>query len=192
MRFAPDTVYHIYNRGNNKQRIFFSEENYTFFLEKIRKNILPQCEILSWCLMPNHFHLMIYATDKSCIENYGSESLKIQALAYWIGIVQSSYAQAINKQNGTSGSLFQSKTKAKPLTDSSDIIRCFYYVHQNPFKAHMVKKLEDWGFSSFSDYVGLRSGSFCNQKLLFDLTGYEKDDFLKDCYRDIGDIDGFY
>ena len=170
MRFSPNTVYHIYNRGNNKKRIFFSEHNYLFFIQKISKHIRPQCEILTWCLMPNHFHILVYATDKSCSENYGTSKLRIQALTYWIGIVQSSNAQAINKQNGTTGSLFQCKTKAKEIYESENIARCLRYIHQNPLKANMVDKMEDWEFSSFKDYAGLRNGTLCNQELLFNLT----------------------
>ena len=63
MQFTTDHIYHIYNRGNNSQPIFFSTENYLFFLKKIRKHILPHADILAWCLMPNHFHLMVYVNS---------------------------------------------------------------------------------------------------------------------------------
>ena len=59
MDFAEGHIYHIYNRGNNSQMVFFTRENYLFFLEKLRKYILLHTDILAWCLMPNHFHLMI-------------------------------------------------------------------------------------------------------------------------------------
>jgi putative transposase len=59
MDFAEGHIYHVYNRGNNSQTVFFNHENYLFFLEKLRKYILPHTDILAWCLMPNHFHLMI-------------------------------------------------------------------------------------------------------------------------------------
>jgi hypothetical protein len=49
----------IYNQGNNRQKIFF-KKNYLFFLNKIREHILPYANILFWCLMPNHFHLMVH------------------------------------------------------------------------------------------------------------------------------------
>ena len=174
MRFEPHTVYHIYNRGNNKQRIFFNEANYFFFRDKLQKHVTPHADILCWCLMPNHFHFMIYATEKSCEESYGSNNLKIQALTYWIGIIQSSYAQAINKQNRTTGSLFQCKTKAKPLTEKEDIIRCFHYIHQNPLKAGLVSRLNEWEFSSFGDYEDATTASICNQVLLYSITGSNK------------------
>jgi putative transposase len=60
MEFEPGHLYHVYNRGNNSQKLFFTPANYLFFLKKIKTNILPYADILAWCLMPNHFHLMIH------------------------------------------------------------------------------------------------------------------------------------
>jgi len=60
MNFEIDNIYHIYNQGNNRQKIFYGERNYVFFVEKIRRHILPYADVLAWCLMPNHFHLMVY------------------------------------------------------------------------------------------------------------------------------------
>ncbi len=60
MQFEVDNIYHVFNRGNDSQKIFFSSENYLFFLEKINTYINPYADILAWCLMPNHFHLMVY------------------------------------------------------------------------------------------------------------------------------------
>lgn len=59
MKFYPGEIYHIYNRGNIHQKIFFEEKHYLFFLEKMRKHLLPYCDLLAWCLMPNHFHWMV-------------------------------------------------------------------------------------------------------------------------------------
>lgn len=67
MEFAEGHVYHVYNRGNNSQTVFFTHENYLFFLEKMRKYMLPHSDILAWCLLPNHFHLMI-AVKKVAVE----------------------------------------------------------------------------------------------------------------------------
>ena len=63
MNFETGNLYHIYNQGNNRQKIFFSRENYLFFLNKIKTHILPHADIVAWCLMPNHFHLMVYVHD---------------------------------------------------------------------------------------------------------------------------------
>ena len=60
MQFEPNHMYHIFNRGNNSQQIFFNRDNYLFFLKKIKLYIQPYADVLAWCLMPNHFHMMVY------------------------------------------------------------------------------------------------------------------------------------
>lgn len=58
MKFQTGYIYHIYNQGNNREKIFLNRENYLFFLKKINEYVLPFSDILAWCLMPNHFHIM--------------------------------------------------------------------------------------------------------------------------------------
>ena len=171
MRFIPNNLYHIYNRGNNQQRIFFNRENYLFFLKKIKKRLTPHCRILAWCLMPNHFHLMVYypeaLSNQPLSDNFESGNFGVmQPLTRSIAILVSSYAKAINKQQRRTGSLFQQKTKAKLLTENKNTdypFVCFHYIHQNPLKASLVRQLEDWEFSSFRDYAGLRNGALVDK-----------------------------
>jgi putative transposase len=194
MNFQPNEAYHIYNRGNNRQRIFFTEENYLFFLKKIGDQIKPYCDILCWCLMPNHFHLIVNSTEASCKPRSAFESKSIQELSYRIGVLLSSYTQAINKQNKTTGSLFQQKTKSKILSVGNNpnrqsyLINAMHYCHQNPWKAGLVKKIEDWPYSSFLDYCGLKDDQLCNKELLMQLTGYRLEDFYNDSYGVIGGL----
>ncbi len=68
MQLTEGYIYHIYNRGNNKRPIFFSDENYLYFLKGMQKTIALSCDILSWCLMPNHFHFLIHANSDSVID----------------------------------------------------------------------------------------------------------------------------
>lgn len=192
MHFEVNQAYHIYNRGNNKQPIFFSEANYIFFLKKVRAQLHPCCEILSWCLMPNHFHFMIFTNTLSCFERSSFRGKPMQELSYRIGILLSSYSQAINKERKTTGSLFQQKTKSKKLSveefvtfknrNHHYLISCMHYIHQNPWVAGLVNKLEDWEFSSFKDYAGLRDGTFCNKKLLIQLADNNLARFYNDSY----------
>ena len=111
MKFEAHEFYHVYNRGNNKQLIFFNNDNYLFFLKKIEAQLKPVSEIIAYCLMPNHFHILIQANGKSLKERNTFGGKPMQELAYRVGILLSSYSQAINKQNKTTGSLFQQKTK---------------------------------------------------------------------------------
>ena len=185
MHFEPNEVYHVYNRGNNKQLIFFQDRNYLFLLNKVRTEWKKYCEILNYCLMPNHFHFMLIPNEDACKAVVMSEKVtNLQYLSKQIGHTLSSYTKAINVQNDTAGNLFQKKTKAKCLkedfiinknSNSIDYITtCFHYIHQNPLKANLVNDLKDWKYSSWPDYTGLRKGSFCNQEKLFQLTGLSK------------------
>ena len=65
MKFEKGYIYHIYNQGNNRQKIFFNRDNYLFFLKKIQVQMTPYSDILAWCLMPNHFHLMVLVNEVS-------------------------------------------------------------------------------------------------------------------------------
>src|SRR5258705_5425334 len=167
MYFESGEFYHVYNRGNNKQIIFFNERNYLYFLEKVRDQLLPFSDIIAYCLMPNHFHFLLRANDNGLKERNSFGGKPMQELAYRIGILLSSYSQAINKQNKTTGSLFQQKTKAKILSETNNGVRtsyfeqCFHYIHQNPSVARMVKDVAGWSYSSYQDYIGLIEGTLC-------------------------------
>ena len=184
MEFLPENVYHVFNQGNNREVIFRQEEDYLIFLRLLRKLILPQCNLLAYCLMPNHFHLIVQANEKAVKERTSFGGKPMQEFAYRIGILLSSYSQAINKQNNTTGSLFQQKTKAKILSEQiegkqeSYLENCFFYVHNNPFEAGLIKRLKEWQWSSYLDYVDARKGTLCNKQLFFELTGLTKSDII--------------
>jgi putative transposase len=184
MEFHEDKLYHIYNRGNNRQKIFFKSENYIFFLQKIRKHLYPFCDILCYCLMPNHFHFLIYINDKTIpYDNPGNFETNI--LSGKFRNLLSSYTQAVNKQQTRSGSLFQQNTKSKCISDGdANYARsCFHYIHQNPYKARLVTQMEDWEYSSFRDYTNLRAGTLCNQQLAFEILDMNKNNFYLDSYK---------
>ncbi|MCW0481118.1 hypothetical protein [Gaoshiqia sediminis] len=140
MQFETGHLYHIFNRGNNSQKIFFNRDNYLFFLTKVKTHIVPHADILAWCLMPNHFHLMVHVnqveidlvdTDRMTLSHPISKDAagvaidpmtashrinKRRSLNNSIAIILRSYTRAIQKQEKTHGSLFQAKTKALCLT----------------------------------------------------------------------------
>ncbi len=187
MRFYPNSFYHIYNRGINQNQIFFQQRNYEFFLGKILSDIKPSCEIIAYCLMPNHFHLLIYLDVKSIGIN---EIQNQQVVTRKLGTLQSSYTQAINKQENRTGSLFQQKFKAKNIETVNYVNTCFHYIHQNPLKANLVTKLEDWEYSSFKSYLN-NNDRFCNLSLARELLGIESDlqHFYKESYSVIEAFD---
>ena len=186
MEFIEKKLYHIYNRGNNQQTIFFSSANYLYFLAKVRRYIQKTCDILSYSLLPNHFNFVIYADNRTIQTRlYGKEERNVLSEA--IRNLLSSYAQGINKQNRWTGSLFQQNTKSKCLNEGDQNYGqfAFHYVHQNAFEAGLVTKMEDWRYSSFPDYVGLRNGSLCNQRLAYDILGLNPRTMYEDSYSKI-------
>ena len=125
MHYEENATYHVFNRSNEK--VFLNRENYLFFLEKLRKYILPFADILAYCLMPNHFHLLVN------IKSEGAKHLNVKGkeeMQYFpnaMGLITSSYTQAINKKKGRRGSLFSHSLKAKILnnTNADYGINCF-------------------------------------------------------------------
>jgi REP element-mobilizing transposase RayT len=187
MEFYKNELYHIYNRGNNKQIIFFRSENYLYFLEKVKRFLLPYCDLLAYSLMPNHFHFLIYS-DQRTISTKLIGGKEKNLLSEGIKNLLSSYTQGINKQNKSTGSLFQQNTKATAIVKGSanyDLI-CFHYIHQNPMMAKLVKRMEDWPYSSFSDYCGLRSETVCNKELAASLLDLNMKSFYEDSYKMLG------
>ena len=187
MEFFANELYHIYNRGNNRRKIFFVPDNYQYFLKKVTKYVLPYCELIAYCLMPNHFHFLIYS-DERTIANTSIGGKNKNVLSEGIKTLLSSYAQAINKRNGSTGSLFQQNTKAKPIVqgDKNYDLTCFHYIHQNPIEARLVTKMEDWPYSSFRDYMGLSFETICSKELGFELLGLNKISLYEDSYEAIG------
>ncbi|MBD2461429.1 transposase [Oscillatoria sp. FACHB-1407] len=138
--------YHIYNRGNNRQSIFFERENYLHFLRLIRQNLINNnVDVAAYCLMPNHYHLLVYLQTDAL-----SEAMKSLSL---------SYTKAINKRFNRVGALFQGRFQKILITNTEHLITLTRYIHLNPVKADLVKQPEEWEFSSYLEYAGLRNGS---------------------------------
>ena len=188
MIIIANDIYHIYNQGNNREKLFYGDEDYIRFLKLCRKYISPNCDILAYCLMPNHFHFLIYANENSAgIRQVGH--LNLCELSNGFRVLQSTYAQYINSRENRTGSLFRQKIKAKSLDNGDENYGwiAFNYIHLNPLKAGLVEDLKYWEFSSFLDYAGLRNGTICNKQLAFELIGIDTKNFIRDTYSEFGD-----
>ena len=175
--------FHLYNRSNNRELVFKERKNYLFFLRKYRRYLSEYVTTLSYCLIPTHFHFLIYVN-----------SLETELIKKNIGILLSSYTKAINKAFSRTGSLFQNHTKTKLITDERYLFRLTNYIHQNPLRTGLVKNIIDWEFSSYRDYIGKRKGTLINKTLmqkefnsidefiLFSSQKIDKVDFL---YKDV-------
>ena len=185
MQFHPDTIFHIYNQGNNRQPVFFRPANYEFFLRKMRRQLLPFGHLLCYCLMPNHFHWLFYLERlKATIPLLENPLIQPEyTFNDSIGILLRSYTRAINLQENRTGCLFRPATKAKdgwpeqwvclpknatrqPAAWWNDYgYNCFNYIHLNPVRSGLVGRPENWPYSSCRDFLGLRNGTLCNRDL---------------------------
>ncbi|MDD1427688.1 transposase [Dolichospermum sp. ST_sed9] len=138
--------YHVYNRGNNRQTIFFERENYIYFLRLIKEHLITNAvDIVAYCLMPNHYHFLVYLRDETL-----SDAMKSLSL---------SYTKAINKRFNRSGVLFQGRFQSIEVLETDYLVNLSRYIHLNPVKAGLVEKPREWEFSSYLEYAGLRPGT---------------------------------
>lgn len=192
MNFSPNNIYHVYNQGNNRQTIFFSQQDYLLFMNLYKNLIHPIANTIAWCLMPNHFHFMI-KTDERCRSVIKQGGIFIDPITNGFRKLQSSYARIFNNQNQRTGSMFRQKAKAICLNDiiikaesiyqmQDYFTNCFHYIHQNPWTAKLVSRLEDWEFSSYRFYAGLRVNSLCQKELAALHCEYQPESFVEKSY----------
>jgi putative transposase len=184
MQFTEGSFYHIYNRGNDKRTIFFQEWNYDFFLQKVEKYIAPNADLVAWCLMPNHFHLLVHASSSST-EIIKEKPIAINALTEGIRMLLSSYTKAVQKQESLTGNLFQQKTKFKCV--DKYLLTAFHYIHQNPLRANLVDRLEDWKWSSLPQYLGRDSSQLCKTEITYKYLEVNWERLLEESYLMIPD-----
>jgi putative transposase len=149
--FLPGLYYHFYNRGCDRSLIFSEPDNYLFVLSKIKQyaNDL-NVSIIAYCLMPNHYHLLVRQNGSQ------TASLLIQR-------VFNSYSKAYNKRHQRSGTLFEDPYHVRCVDQTKYLLQLCRYIHFNPVKDGIVQSVEDWPYSNYLEWVGLRHGT------LFDL-----------------------
>ncbi len=145
--FESGCFYHIYNRGVMRHRIFYTDANWLFFLQRVRKYCRPDLsDVVAYCLMPNHYHLILLSHTSAL----GTEVMQPLVV---------SYTKAINREQNRVGPLFQGPFAAKRVVEDNQLLQLTAYVHLNPVWAGLVREPEDWMYSSYRDYAGLRVGT---------------------------------
>ncbi|MGA7161306.1 MAG: transposase [Bacteroidota bacterium] len=141
MKYRDSCYYHVYNRGSRKGNIFFSKENYDYFLRLVKANSNKySTSIIACCLMPNHYHLLLFQREG------GSISKTLQTTL-------NSYVQAVNKRYKFSGSLFQGKVKSILVERDKYLVHLVRYIHLNPVKAKLALSPIQWEYSDYSRWV---------------------------------------
>lgn len=143
-----NTCYHIFNRGVNRENIFLEERNYAHFLNLYAKYIDPVAETFAYCLLRNHFHLLIRTRTEEEVIKTLRVSDPDQISKHFSNFFNA-YAKAINKAYVRTGSLFQHPFGRAPVTNSGHFYRLILYIHHNPQKHGFVEDYRDWKYSSY-------------------------------------------
>ncbi len=136
MRFdVPENYYHVYARGNSRNRIFRDEQDYLMFLHLFARYLSPEeakdpygvsypnfynrVDLLAYCLMPNHFHLLVYQRQA-------------KTLTSLMQSIMTSYSRYFNKKYNRTGALFESRFRASVISDDTYLMHITRYIHLNP------------------------------------------------------------
>lgn len=175
MEFISNQYYHIYNRTNNKELLFRTNENYGYFIKKYRYYMDEYFDTIGYCLMPTHFHLLIRVKqidilDDDIIKNKNQSII----ISRKFGTLLNSYSQSYNKAWNRNGNLFTQKTKSKHIDNEQYLLTLITYIHQNPLRAGLVERIEEWRYSSYLDYIDYRNGTLPKkEKILSNITKEE-------------------
>ncbi len=176
--FAPGNYYHVFNRGNGKSDIFLEPQDYEVFMHRIRENFFPDNEspkelspldikyqrkllpsgafsLITYCLMPNHFHLLV--------RQNGDVKISKLMLKLCTG-----YAKYFQKKCEHTGHLLQGPFKAIHIENEAYLIWLSAYIHQNPVTAGLVKNPEDYLYSSYLEYIGKSSANLCEKNIILE------------------------
>ncbi|MCL5439098.1 MAG: transposase [Patescibacteria group bacterium] len=173
--FGENKFYHVFNRGVEKRDIFLDEQDYSIFLyyffiysmpleiilEKYpslplrlrSKNLNREIEVISYCLMPNHFHLLLLQKTKNAISRL-MQQLTGAHTAYF------------NKKYDRVGGLVQGKFKAVLVDTDTLLLHINRYIHLNPLVSSLVQDLNNYKWSSYKDYLGESTPITCSKNII--------------------------
>jgi putative transposase len=135
--FVASVPYHVIQRGNNKNPIFLSDEDYLFFLVVLREaKIKHPCLIYSYCLMPNHFHLLLEPQEK---EN----------VSLFMKFTGAKYVHYFNRLYQRSGTLWEGRFRSSLIDKETYFVTCSSYIEMNPVRAGIVSSPELYRWSSY-------------------------------------------
>ncbi|MCV9386367.1 hypothetical protein [Reichenbachiella ulvae] len=155
-----ETYYHIYNHANGSENLFRSQENYRYFLQQWSKYIEPIAETYCYCLMPNHFHVLVrvrsedevlqfFRLKQPALQGFGTLGGFSAIISRQFSHLFNSYTQAYNKMYSRKGSLFMSNFKQKEITTDDYLSKIIHYLHHNPVHHRFCKHYKDWPHSSY-------------------------------------------
>ncbi|WP_421772931.1 transposase [Gracilimonas sp.] len=174
IKLEPNRYYHIYNRGNNLEKLFYSKANYEYFLSKFQQHCFHVFVTYAFCLMGNHFHLLVSVRpvdeQHNLFEKRNLRTKKLRTPSKHLAHFFSSYTQSINKQEGRVGSLFQKNFKRKEIDSEGYFRHIVVYIHLNPLKHGFSEDIESYPYSSYPVYLNSEE-TFINRGKTLELFG---------------------
>jgi REP element-mobilizing transposase RayT len=135
----PGAIYHIYNRGNNFQKVFLRESDYSLFLEKFKHYMLKVCSLYAFVLIPNHYHLLLRINDNIEGIMFSNQFSKFML----------SYTNFINRRDRRNGSLFLCRFRRIKIENDDYLKRLVFYINHNPVKHKITKDYKTYKYSSY-------------------------------------------
>ncbi len=175
LRFGE--TYHILNRAVSSDKLFISGKDYFYFLQKLDYFLLPWIDVIAYCLIPNHFHLLVNIKEKEKIpvkllKRGGNEPEKLINAAF--SNFFNSYAKSFNNVHKRKGRLFLYSFK-RILVDKDDYLTSLIcYIHRNPIHHGLTDDYESWKYSSYNAFLSNKP-SKVNKEYVLNLFGSKKD-----------------
>jgi REP-associated tyrosine transposase len=152
--YKDDCIYHIYNRGKEEELVFFNDSNYKSLIRKMIHNYERyDVSIIAFCLMPNHYHLLLRQNPEGSISEF-------------LETVFSAFSKTVKKEQEISGDLFDFNPKAVEIKNQDVLQKLIWYIHHNPLKATLVRRIDNWKFSNFPECVGMRNAFPCDESVI--------------------------
>lgn len=175
---VKDGMYHIYNRGINSETIFVTDENKRFFLKLIGKYLSGVASVYAYCVMDNHFHLLLKIESEPDIATQSLSNLF------------NAYAKAFNKVTNRTGSLFEKHFKRIQIQDEKYLLKLVIYIHLNP-KHHFNDVYEKFRYSSYLTCISDKQTKIKRNEILELFSGRDNfifvhkqhNDFLDEKYK---------
>lgn len=159
--------FHIYNRGVNGEDLFKEEKNYYYFLQQYKSYCSDVLETLAYCLLKNHFHLLVYIKENVEVSRTdGKEGVFRLNASKQLGHFFNSYAQSINKAHKRTGPLFESPFERKWVDNKSYLTSMIYYCHWNPQHHDFVKDFTQWEYSSYAAIISNNNTLVATEKTI--------------------------
>ena len=150
-------TYHIYNRGNNGENLFHEQRNYPYFLQLYARHIERIAETYAYCLLRNHFHLLVRIRAEGEIDLTGfRKPVRSNTPSQQFSNFFNAYTKSINLAYGRTGSLFQRPFGRIQVETDEYFAQLIHYIHFNPQKHGLVDDFREYPYSSYS--------SFCSDK----------------------------